>query len=157
MTTVMNECFTVTPVTPTLATTAGADVVLGNPITDTATLTGTSNKPGTPAINPTTAGGPAGGTITFTLYGTEQLHHGRVHLAARSPVSGDGTYGPVSFTPTAVGTYHWAATYTRRLRPTPTARRTTPTARTPTRTWWSRRGLVDDARRSRSSRTTRRP
>ena len=27
-------------------------------------------------------------------------------------VSGDGTYGPVSFTPDAVGTYHWKATYT---------------------------------------------
>ena len=44
---------------------------LGNPITDTATLTGTANKPGTPAINPTTAGGPAGGTITFTAYGPD--------------------------------------------------------------------------------------
>ena len=27
-------------------------------------------------------------------------------------MSGDGTYGPVSFTPTEVGTYHWVATYT---------------------------------------------
>ena len=26
-------------------------------------------------------------------------------------VSGDGTYGPVSFTPDAPGTYHWVATY----------------------------------------------
>ena len=40
------ECFNVTPVTPTLTTSAGADVVLGNPITDTATLTGTANQPG---------------------------------------------------------------------------------------------------------------
>jgi hypothetical protein len=27
-------------------------------------------------------------------------------------VSGDGTYGPVSFKPTSTGTYHWTATYT---------------------------------------------
>jgi hypothetical protein len=27
-------------------------------------------------------------------------------------VNGDGTYGPVSFTPTAIGTYHWVASYT---------------------------------------------
>jgi hypothetical protein len=27
-------------------------------------------------------------------------------------VSGTATYGPVSFTPDAVGTYHWKATYT---------------------------------------------
>jgi hypothetical protein len=107
----VNECFTVTPVTPQLATTAGPDVVLGNPITDTATLTGTANQPGTPAINPTTAGGPAGGTITFTLYGPNNC---TTVAFTSSPVavSGDGTYGPVSFTPTAVGTYHWAATYT---------------------------------------------
>jgi hypothetical protein len=62
-----NECFTVTPVTPALPTTAGPDVILGNPVTDQADLSGTSNQPGTPAINPTTAGAPAGGKITFTL------------------------------------------------------------------------------------------
>jgi hypothetical protein len=106
----VNECFTVTPVTPMLATTAGPDVVLGSPITDTATLTGTANQPGTPAINPTTAGAPAGGTITFTLYGPDNCTT-VAFTSAAVPVSGDGTYGPVSFTPTAIGTYHWAATY----------------------------------------------
>jgi hypothetical protein len=105
-----NECFTVTPVTPQLATSAGADVLLGNPISDTATLTGTANEPGAPAINPTTAGGPAGGTITFTAYGPNNC---TTVAFTSSPVqvSGDGTYGPVSFTPTAVGTYHWVASY----------------------------------------------
>jgi hypothetical protein len=107
----IDECFTVTPVTPQLATTAGAGpVVLGNPISDTATLTGTSNQPGTPAINPTTAGGPAGGTITFTAYGPNNCTT-VAFTSAAVPVSGDGTYGPVSFTPTAVGTYHWVASY----------------------------------------------
>jgi len=107
-----NECFDVTPVTPALATTAGPDVVLGNPITDTATLSGTANKPGTPIINPTTAGGPAGGSITFTLYGPNDCTTVAFTTAVPFPVSGDGTYGPATFTPTAIGTYHWVATYT---------------------------------------------
>jgi hypothetical protein len=106
----VNECFTVTPVTPQLATSAGDDVLLGSPITDTATLSGTANQPGTPAINPTTAGAAAGGTITFTLYGPNNCST-VAFTSAAVPVSGDGTYGPVSFTPTAIGTYHWAATY----------------------------------------------
>jgi len=108
-----NECFTVSPVTPTLATTAGPDVVLGNPITDTADLGGTSNQPGTPAINPTTAGAPAGGSITFQLFGPSDTGCGPlVFTSSAVPVSGNGTYGPVSFTPTAIGTYHWTASYT---------------------------------------------
>jgi hypothetical protein len=106
-----NECFTVTPVTPDLATQAGAGPVdLGQPITDTATLTGTANKPGTPVINPTTAGGPAGGTIIFTAYGPDSCST-VAFTSDPVSVSGDGTYGPVSFTPTAPGTYHWAAVY----------------------------------------------
>ena len=112
-----NECFTVTPRTPTLTTTAGADVTLGQPITDTATLTGTANQPGTPVINPTTAGGKADGTITFTLFGPSdtgcgpQVQENGQNLTRTETVSGDGTYGPVSFTPTAPGTYHWVASY----------------------------------------------
>jgi hypothetical protein len=105
------ECFTVNPVTPQLSTQAGAGPVdLGQPITDEATLTETANKPGTPVINPTTAGGPAGGTIIFTAYGPDSC----TTVAFTSDpvsVSGDATYGPVSFTPTAPGTYHWAAVY----------------------------------------------
>jgi hypothetical protein len=110
-------------VTPTLATTAGADVTLGNPVTDTTTLTGTATKPGTDAngqpdaINPANAGAPAGGDITFTAYGPNNCT--TVAFGPSSPfaVSGNGTYptaaqgGPVSFTPTAIGTYHWVATY----------------------------------------------
>jgi hypothetical protein len=109
-----NECFTVTPVTPTLATTAGAGpVVLGNPVTDTATLTGTSNQPGTPAINPTTPGSAAGGSITFTLLGPNDCST-VAFTSTAVPVSGNSppAYGPVSFTPTAIGTYHWKAVYT---------------------------------------------
>jgi hypothetical protein len=109
-----NECFTINPVTPTLPTTAGPDVVLGNPVTDSAALSGTSHQPGTPAINPTTAGAPAGGTIQFALYKDDctTLATGTGTNPQSVPVSGDATYGPVSFTPDAVGTYHWKATYT---------------------------------------------
>ena len=113
------ECFNITPRTPTLTTQAGAGPVdFGNPITDTATLGNTANQPGTPVINPTTAGGPAGGTITFFLYGPDQC----TTLAAGFPaagmtvsVSGDATYGPVSFTPAAPGVYNWVANYSGNL------------------------------------------
>jgi hypothetical protein len=106
----------VNPVPTALATSAGAGPVqLGNPISDTATLTGTANEPGTPVINPTTPGGPAGGTITFTAFGPNNCT--TVAFTTTRAVSGDGTYptasqAAVSFTPTAVGTYHWAASYT---------------------------------------------
>jgi hypothetical protein len=105
------ECFTVNPVTPTLDTTAGADVPLGQPISDTAALTGTANKPGTPVINPTTAGGKAGGSITFKAYGPNDCTTVAFTTSNPVTVNGDGTYGPVSFKPTQPGTYHWVATY----------------------------------------------
>jgi hypothetical protein len=113
-----NECFTVTPVTPTLTTAAVAGsagsgaVLLGQPVTDTATLTGTANQSGSPIINGP-AGAKAGGSITFQLFGPSSTGCGSAASSAITvPVSGDGTYGPVSFTPTAVGVYHWVATYT---------------------------------------------
>src|SRR5262249_12917780 len=63
-----SECFTITPRTPTLTTTAGAGPVdFGQPVTDTASLTGTANEPGTGglgdgSINPTGGNGLAQGT-----------------------------------------------------------------------------------------------
>ena len=104
------ECFIVTPVTPTLTTQASGPVQLGNPISDTATLTGTANQPGSPVINPTTLGAKAGGTITFTAFGPNSCTT-LAFTSAAVTVSGDGTYGPVSFTPTAVGTYTFVASY----------------------------------------------
>lgn len=111
------ECFTVNPVTPTLATTAGADVLLGNPVTDTATLSGTATQPANPVINLTgTAGAVAGGTITFKLFGPSDTGCGPlVFTSATVAVSGNGTYGPVSFTPTVPGSYHWVAEYSGNL------------------------------------------
>ena len=57
---------------------------------------------------------PAGGTITFTLYKADctTLATGTgTNPQTVSPVNGDGTYGPVSFTPDAPGTYNWEASY----------------------------------------------
>ena len=108
------ECFTVNPVTPTLATTAGDDVLLGNPVTDTATLTNTATQPAVPVINTDgAAGAAAAGTVTFTLLKAD----------CSTPATGTGTNpqtvdlangsaGPVSFQPDAPGTYHWIASYT---------------------------------------------
>ena len=89
------ECFLVTPVTPTLTTNASAPVVLGNPISDTATLGGTANQPGTPVINPTTPGAPAGGTITFRAYGPNDptCANAPVFTSSAVVVSGNATYG----------------------------------------------------------------
>jgi len=109
------ECFTVTPVTPTLPTTAGADVLLGNSVTDSAALAGTATQPANPVINLTGAAGPAaGGKITFTLLKNDctTLATGTGTNPQDVAVSGNATYGPVSFTPDATGTYHWKAVYT---------------------------------------------
>jgi hypothetical protein len=114
-----NECFYVKPVTPTLDTDAGnGPVTFGQPVTDTATLTGTAKQPATNGSNatytsifnvgdtPTQAN--AAGTITFSLYGpftsgtpssTECASTGLAPgFATANPsgiqrtVSGDGTY-----------------------------------------------------------------
>jgi len=125
-----SECFKVNPVTPTITTSATASVAFGSPLDDTATLLGTANQPGTGglgdgSINPTTPGGPADGTITFSLYGPSATAVCTTAIATRVvTVSGDsgsgdppkvykasdGT-GSGSLTPTQVGTYYWIAVY----------------------------------------------
>ena len=121
-----NECFSVTPLQPTLATQATitssanppVDGNLPATISDTATLAGTANEQGTGGVgldgsigNPTlTLGSPAKGQITLTAFGPNNCT-----TVAFGPTTvnanGDGTYGPVSFSPTAVGTYTWVASY----------------------------------------------
>jgi hypothetical protein len=119
------ECFEVKPVTPTLSTTGGPDVTLGTAITDTATLSGTANQPGTnggtlpgqagseyPSINATN-GAAAGGTISWTLRGPGDCNDAGLTITG-SPVDVNGdnaSYGPVSATPLVIGTYTWVATY----------------------------------------------
>jgi hypothetical protein len=92
-------------------------------VTDTATLTNTAHQPGTDgptgslragSINPTTLGGEATGTITFTLFKSDCTTPATgtgTNPQTVTTVSGNGTYGPVSFTPDAPGTYYWVATY----------------------------------------------
>lgn len=109
------ECFTVNPVNPSLSTSAGAGVFLGQAVTDAATLGGTATQPADPVINTTGTGGAvAGGTITFKLYGPSDTGCGLlVYTSATVAVSGNATYNsPVpQFAPTAAGNYHWVAVY----------------------------------------------
>jgi hypothetical protein len=132
------ECFEVLPVKPSLTTRAQsannctspvtAALPFGSTIYDCATLgtpTSTSKQPGTngagdangayKSINATN-GAVAGGGIVFTLYGPSDTGCGDlVHTSSSFTVSGNATYGPDSYTPTAAqgpGTYHWVAAYT---------------------------------------------
>jgi hypothetical protein len=127
------ECFTVNPVTPDLDTAAVASPVdFGQAVQDNATLGSaahpTATQPGTNGgVNNTytsinaTNGAPAGGKITFSLFGpsstgcgtltTNSTTLGDTNPQDFTPISGDGTYGPVSYTPGAPGSYHWKAQY----------------------------------------------
>ena len=116
----IGECFVVNPVTPTLSTTAGADVTLGSPVTDVATLSGTAPKPTANVIETSapSAGSrtKAGGTITFTLFGPSSSGCGSQIAAATQQVTvnGDSSATQVysaTFTPTEAGDYHWKASY----------------------------------------------
>ena len=75
----VTECFRVTPVQPSIATTATTSVNLGSPISDSATLSTTATQPD---------GDPVGGTITFRLYGpndaTCAAANLRVHVGGHS-------------------------------------------------------------------------
>ena len=76
---------------------ATASVTIGDPVSDTATLSGATTN--------------AGGTIAFHLYSdaacTTEISTGL------SPVSvnGNGNYNSGNFTPSAVGTYYWTGSY----------------------------------------------
>jgi hypothetical protein len=117
----VSECFSVTPLTPTLTTSAGPDVVLGNAIGDTATLSGTAKQPGTDGLGDGSIGASAAtqanadGTITFSLVGPDDCVNvptGFVDIDVT--VDGDSdadTEYTASFTPGAVGEYTWIAVY----------------------------------------------
>ncbi|UUZ58665.1 hypothetical protein [Nocardioides sp. B-3] len=98
---------------PTLSTNASADVNLGSNVSDTATPGGTATQPTAAVIHTTeTSGAPAGGTITFKLYGPSTTGCGDlVHTTAAVNVSGNGDYNSPTFQPTVAGTYHWVAVY----------------------------------------------
>ncbi|HEX2053900.1 MAG TPA: Ig-like domain repeat protein, partial [Actinomycetota bacterium] len=87
------------PVTPALSTqVTPAVATVGQPVTDTATLSGGNN--------PT-------GTITFNAYGPADANcTGAPVYSATVPVSGNGAYAATpAFTPTAPGTYRFVASY----------------------------------------------
>ena len=92
-----NESVVVAPAAPTVTTVASPTVVLGNSVSDAATLSG--------GVNPT-------GTIAFTLYGPDDATCGGASVfTAGIPVAGNGIYNSGTFTPSAAGTYRWIASY----------------------------------------------
>jgi hypothetical protein len=105
-----SECFTVNPAQPEIVTNAtDGPVLVGDPIDDVATLTGTANDPD---------GNPAGGTITFTAYGphSDTTTCDTLVYTSVVTVSGDGDYTASSgtggqFIPVEAGTYNWIAVY----------------------------------------------
>ena len=93
------ECFVVDKRPTSITTSANQTVSLGASISDSAVLSGASDD--------------AGGTIVFKAYGPADGNCNGTPAFTSAPVavSGNGPYGPVSFTPDSAGTYHWIATY----------------------------------------------
>jgi hypothetical protein len=79
---------------PGIVTHASGPVTIGNPISDTATLSG--------GFSPT-------GSITFRAFSDASCS--TQVFTSTVPVSGNGDYGSGDFTPTAAGTYFWTASY----------------------------------------------
>jgi len=124
------ECFTVSPVTPTLDTAAvSGSITFNSAAQDNASINGLAKEPGTdganttyPSINATN--GVYGGKLTFFLVGPGNAtppNSACSTLAAGFPAAGidftilpaigNGTYGVASYTPTAPGLYSWKVQY----------------------------------------------
>ncbi len=99
-----NETSTVTLVTPAIVTQASGPVPAGQPITDTATLSGGVATP--PAAGPT-------GTITFTLFGPNDptCANASIFTDTVQVTNGNGNYTSGPFVPPAAGSYNWVAVY----------------------------------------------
>ncbi|MFI8104241.1 hypothetical protein [Streptomyces sp. NPDC086023] len=80
-----------------LITTASGPVTVGSAISDTAVLGGVSAN--------------AGGTLTFRAYSDAQCTNQVFTGGSVETVNGPGTYHSPEFTPTAVGSYYWTASY----------------------------------------------
>ena len=91
------ESSVVNKASPALTTTATQSVTIDSPISDVATLSGASSN--------------AGGTITFHLFTDNQCQNEVSAGLTPVTVSGNGAYPSGGFTPTAVGTYYWTASY----------------------------------------------
>lgn len=84
-----------TPITQVDSATASATI--GDPISDTATLSGATSD--------------AGGTITFHLYSDAGCTTEISTDLSPVSVNGNGSYNSGNFTPSAVGTYYWTGGY----------------------------------------------
>src|SRR5207302_951452 len=98
-----NEASVIAQATPSITTSATPTATLGQPVTDTATVTG---APGAPA--PT-------GTVTFTVFGPNNstCTGTPVFTSAGRPLGGGPPPTATSdpFTPPAPGDYRWIAAY----------------------------------------------
>ena len=93
-----NESSVVAKKQPAISTDSTDSVTIGGSISDDASLTGATSD--------------ATGTITFKLYGPNDANcSGAAVFTSTKNVSGNGTYTSDPFTPTAVGTYRWIASY----------------------------------------------
>jgi hypothetical protein len=91
-----NQSSTVAKAAPNLSGSATSTVVVGQTITDNATLSG---------------GFSAGGELVFRAYGPgDQTCSGAVKYQATVAVNGDGTYSPPGFAP-GPGPYLWTVAY----------------------------------------------
>ena len=92
-----DEITVVPSAAPGLTTAATPTATLGDPISDTATLTD--------GFNPS-------GTIVFMAFGPDDPNcAGTATAESAASVEGNGVYRSASFTPTEVGTYLWVASY----------------------------------------------
>jgi hypothetical protein len=111
------ECFTVTPLQPTLTTqVVNSPVPFGETIQDTVTLSGTADQEGTngAALEPTInadRGGPADGTIHVDVYGPDSCDAADIVHSEDITVSGNADYLTTAFTPAAPGVYVFVASY----------------------------------------------
>jgi LPXTG-motif cell wall-anchored protein len=95
-----NESSVVNKANPTISTTATNGTLPPGTISDTANLTGVTAN--------------AGGSITFRLFGpsaSPSCSGSPVFTSTPVAVSGPGSYGPVTATVTAGGSYYWIASY----------------------------------------------
>jgi len=94
---------TVGKASPTL-TTSATSAEVGSSVSDSATVSGTASSG---------SASKASGTIDFDVYAPADSVCADAPLyIAQVAVSGDGSYGPVSFTPSeGAGDYRWVATY----------------------------------------------
>ncbi len=94
------ERFSVGQAPTTIVTHAAGPVTLTQPIRDTATLGGSVAAP------------PASGTITFQLFPPSDPDClGQFIFESIVTVAGYGDYTSADYTPTAVGSYNWTASY----------------------------------------------